>query len=76
MDPPGAGIQAILDELGKRFARIRLTQRQPPDELEGIMNAEPAFFGVGGELFRAFSSLAFGRLGVGHPETVPQRGNL
>ena len=71
VDPAGAGIQAVLNELGERLAGIGLAHGQPANKLERVMDAEPTLLGVGGEFFSAFSAFAFGFLGVGHLETVP-----
>ena len=43
---PCASIEAILDELGQSFARVGLTQREPADELERVVNPHPPLLDV------------------------------
>ncbi len=43
---PSPGIEAILHELGQGLARVGLTQREPADELEGIVNPHPPFLDI------------------------------
>ena len=39
-DGVGAGVKAVLDQLGQGLARVGLAQRQPTDQLERIVNPE------------------------------------
>jgi hypothetical protein len=41
-DLSGAGVEAVLHQLGERLAGIGLAQRQPADELERIVDLEPS----------------------------------
>ena len=59
MDPMGSGIQAILNELGECFARVRLAESQPPYELEGIMDTELSLFRVRRVFFPFPAAFAF-----------------
>ena len=80
VDLMGAGIQAVLDQLGEGLSRVGLAQREPSDQLEGILRAKPPpqrVFCSAGTAPDAASPLGGGsswELLIGHGGKVAQEG--